>query len=146
MEAAMNNGNISCKTILMGVLVMIMAILGGGIVNADGVNLLDGKLYMTLVGPKGEEADGEDELVFKNGKLFSPSCSTYGFGDGVYKTRVEEGTIYFEAAITSIKHGKIVWIGKVDGDKIDGTYIWTKQRWYWKDAYEESWFKGTLQK
>ena len=141
----MNDVNISCKIILTGALIVIMAIYGGKVVIADS-NLLDGKLYMTFVGPKGKEADGEDELVFKNGKLFSPSCATYGFGDGVYKTRVEEGAIYFEAETTSTKHGKIVWTGKIDGDKIDGTYIWTKKRWYWKNAYEESWFKGTLKK
>ena len=134
----MNNGNIFCKTILMGALALIMAISGEGMVNADDSNLLDGKLYITFVGPKGKEADGEDELVFKNGKFSSPSC--------VYKTRVDGGTIYFEADITSTKHGKILWKGKVDGDKIDGIYIWTKKRWYWKDAYEENWFKGTLKK
>ena len=141
----MNNLNISCKTILMGALIMIMAISGGKVVNADS-NLLDGKAYKTFVGPKGKETDGEDELVFKNGKLFSHSCDIYGFGGGVYKTIVKEGAIYFEAEITSTKHGKIVWKGKVVGDKIDGIYIWTKKRWYWKNAYEENWLKGTLKK
>jgi hypothetical protein len=46
----------------------------------------------------------------------------------------------------SPKHGKIVWNGTVKGDKVDATYVWTKERWYWKDAYQEKWLKGTLNK
>ena len=37
-------------------------------------------------------------------------------------------------------------IRRNEGDKIDATYVWTKERWYWKDAHQEKWLKGTLVK
>lgn len=141
----MNNCNRFCKTILLVAIVIMVAISGGKLVSADS-NILDGKSYFGLVGSKGEEADGEDGLIFKNGTLFSPYCAEWGFGEGVYSARVDGNTIYFEADTISAKHGKITWKGKIVGDRIDSTYIWTKKRWYWKDAYEENWFKGTLKK
>jgi hypothetical protein len=143
MEAAMNNDNKLCKTILIGALIVITAISGVSLVSAEP-NILDGKSYIGVVGTKGKAADGEDGLDFRDGNLFSPYCAEWGFGEGVYTARVEGNVIYFEAETTSAKHGKITYKGKVEGNKIDSTYIWTKKRWYWNDAYEESWFKGTL--
>ena len=32
----------------------------------------------------------------------------------------------------------------LEGDALEATYVWTKERWYWKDAHEEKWFKGSL--
>ena len=133
------------KAILLSALVLLINISNEIMVRAES-SILDGKSYLGPIGPRGKAADGEDELVFKNGKLFSYGCAEYGFGSGAYTVRVEGDTIHFEAETTSPKHGKIVWKGSIEGDRIDGIYTWTKKRWYWRDAYEENWFKGTLQK
>lgn len=144
-EAIMKSRNRFFKTILMGALIVMIAVSGGRMVSAES-NVLDGKTYIGPIGPKGKETDGEDELIFKDGKLFSLGCAEWGFGEGVYSARIEGDTIHFEAETISLKHGKIAWKGRVDGDRIESIYIWTKKRWYWKDAHEENWFKGTLQK
>jgi hypothetical protein len=96
----------------------------------------------------GKAAKGEDELSFRNGKFYSAGCAKWGFGDGVYTAtaRVEGDSIHFESEISSPKHGKIVRNERVKGDIMEATSIWTKERWYWKDARRESWFKGTLKR
>jgi hypothetical protein len=108
--------------------------------------LLDGKTFIAKTGMMGEEAVHEDILVFRSGKFYSEACSPWGFDGGDYTTRIEGDTVYFEAITLSPKHGKMVWKGQVRGDAIDGTYIWTKERWYWKNARQDKWFKGSLKK
>lgn len=107
--------------------------------------ILDGKTFVGPKGHKGEKANGVEEVTFRDGKFYSIPCAQWGFGGGDYSVRVDGETIYFEATTLSAKHGKMVWRGAVRGDKVEGTYIWTKKRWYWKDAYQENWFKGVLQ-
>jgi hypothetical protein len=105
---------------------------------------LDGKTFLGQSGEKGKDASGEEELRFQNGKLYSAGCAEWGFGESDYTARVEGDNIHFESEMLSPKHGKIVWNGTVKGDKVDATYVWTKKRWYWKDAHQEKWLKGTL--
>jgi len=107
-------------------------------------NILDGRTFVVKTGINGKQASDEDDLSFRDGKFYSSSCIVWDFSGGDYSTRVEGDTIYFEAITVSEKHGRIVWAGKIEGDKISGTYIWTKQRWYWKDARQEKWFEGKL--
>ena len=107
---------------------------------------LDGKTFIVHQGFKGEEASSEDEIVFNKGKLYSADCAEWGFDWGDYTATVEGNTVYFKAATSSPKHGKIIWKGQVEGDTLSGNYVWTKKRWYWKDARQEKWLKGTLKK
>ena len=105
---------------------------------------LDGKTFMGQSGDQGKESSGGEELRFQNGKLYSVGCAEWGFGESDYTARVEGESIHFMSEMLSPKHGKIVWNGTVQGDKIDATYVWTKERWYWKDAHQEKWLKGAL--
>jgi hypothetical protein len=107
---------------------------------------LDGKTFMGQSGDQGKESSGDEELRFQNGKLYSVGCAEWGFGESDYTARVEGESIHFVSEMLSPKHGKIVWNGTVQGDKIDATYVWTKERWYWKDAHQEKWLKGSLKK
>jgi hypothetical protein len=116
---------------------------GGSPVSVRGV--LDGKVFVGHVGPRGGEANGEDELVFQNGRLLSTSCSKYGFESGPYEASRQGETVVFEALTRSPRHGQIFWKGKVSGDRAQAEYLWTKKRWYWFDAREEHWFEGRLQ-
>ena len=111
-----------------------------------GTSVLDGKTFIGPTGEKGKEAEGEDELRFENGMLVSVGCADWGFGASSYQTKVEGDTINFSSEMTSAKHGKIIWNGTVKGDTINATYVWTKKRWYWKDAHQEKWLKGTVKK
>lgn len=104
---------------------------------------LDGRTYAGQNGSKGKPADHADEFIFSNGMFRSTSCDAYGFDSGPYQTEVVDGVTYFKAVTKSPSHGQMTWQGKVDGDSIDGTFLWTKERWYW-DIRKEYWLKGKL--
>ena len=107
---------------------------------------LDGKTFVGQSGKMGKDASVEEELRFQNGKLYSVGCAKYGFGESDYTTKVEGDNIHFKSTLESSNNGEIVWKGTVQGDKIEATYVWTKKRWYWKDANQEKWLKGSLKK
>ena len=104
-------------------------------------HILDGKTYFGQNGSKGKDANQNDEFIFENGMFRSTSCDKYKFAKGPYETNVVDGIISFKAITVSPTHGQIAWEGKVDGDSIDGTFVWTKERWYW-DIRKEYWLKG----
>jgi len=104
---------------------------------------IDGKTYFGQNGSKGEPADHDDEFIFKNGMFRSTSCDKYDFSEGRYETTETDGIIFFKAVTTSPSHGQMFWDGKVDGDSLEGTFVWTKERWYW-DIRKEYWFKAEL--
>ena len=107
-------------------------------------NPLDGKRFIGPTGEEGEEAYGDEELTFYDGKLYSVDCARWGFGEGVVTTREEAGGIHFSAETRSEKYGKIIWEGVVKGDRIDAVYTWRKEGWF-VETVREYWFKGTLQ-
>jgi hypothetical protein len=99
---------------------------------------LDGKVFTVDSAEKGKTSTEKDDVDFANGKLHSKGCDQWGFGAGAYKTDGNK----FEADTTSAKEGKIHWSGTVVGDKIEGTYVWTKAG----QKPIEYGFKGTLKK
>lgn len=111
----------------------------------EPAGLLDGKSYVGKTGEVGKDATEDEEVVFKDGKFHSVSCEPWGFNDGEYKAmRSGEGdTIHFEAETESPKHGKIVWKGTAQGEKIDVKYTWTKKGFLGTKS-KDKWFKGSL--
>ena len=108
-------------------------------------NPLDGMRFIGPTGEKGEEAYGDEELTFYDGKLYSVDCARWGFGEGQVTTKIEEdGAVHFTAETRSEKYGKIIWEGVVTGDAIDAVYTWRKEGWF-VETIREYWFKGTLQ-
>jgi len=107
-------------------------------------NPLDGKRFIGPTGEKGEEAYGDEELTFYDGKLYSVDCARWGFGEGIVTTRAEDDGIHFAAETRSEKYGKIIWKGVVQGERIDAVYTWRKEGWF-VETVREYWFKGTLQ-
>lgn len=112
----------------------------------SAAGILDGMVFIGHVGPKGEDANGEDEVVFQNGQFLSTSCTKYGFETAPYTATRDGNDIAFTATTSSSRHGQIEWKGKISGEEIEASYIWTKERWYWFDAYEENWLKARLKK
>lgn len=131
------------NVITLGAILVIAALCIGSQLDAAS-EVLDGRTFIVKTGVNGKQASDEDELSFRSGKFYSSSCIVWDFSGGEYSTRVEGDIIYFEAVTLSKKHGRIVWSGEIKGDNISGTYIWTKQRWYWRDARQEKWFEGRL--
>lgn len=104
---------------------------------------LDEKTYFGENGSKGKPADHDDVFIFKGGMFRSTSCDKYGFTEGRYATTEADGIIYFKAVTASPSHGQMFWEGKIDGDSLEGTFVWTKERWYW-DIRKDYWFKAEL--
>ena len=101
---------------------------------------------MTFVGsfgPKGSHARDSDTFVFEDGLFTSTGCIEYGFSPRPYWVREVDGDVHFLAEMVSEAHGTIVYRGRVHGDVIDATYVWTRDRWYWS-IRREFWFKGSL--
>jgi len=137
-------------TLFIIMIAMMATAISADITRADAqdsnAGILDGMIFSGHVGPKGQEANGEDDVVFQNGKLLSTSCTKYGFESAPYTAHRDGDTIIFTAVTRSPEHGQIDWQGKIDGEKIEASYRWTKERWYWFDANEENWLKARLKK
>ena len=88
---------------------------------------LDGKTFSVSIKEMGkDEEPTKDELIFKDGTLTSTECLKYGFDAGPYEyKKMDDGTVFISNS-TSQKEGETQWEGKVDGDKIKGTFIWIK--------------------
>jgi hypothetical protein len=105
---------------------------------------------LIVVGKNGEVgqklAEYEDEeIIFQDGLFTSVSCEPYNFGSSPYNTKVVDDKIHFDTVTESPTHGKIAWQGIIDGEQVEVTFVWTKERWYW-DTRREYWFKGKLKK
>jgi hypothetical protein len=122
----------------------LAALLGLSLPAMAVANPLDGRRYIGPTGEKGEEAYGDEELTFYDGKLYSVDCARWGFGEGIVTTRTADDGIHFTAETRSEKYGKIVWEGIVQGDRIEAVYTWRKQGWF-VETVREYWFKGTRQ-
>jgi hypothetical protein len=108
----------------------------------EAAGLLDGKTFVGESGEKGKAKGEAEEIVFKDGTLRSTPCDKYGFGAAPYKASKGEGGISFEAVTVSAKEGKIQWKGRISGDSLEGTFVWTKAG----QADIAYWTKGTLKK
>lgn len=42
-----------------------------------------------------------------------------------------DGVVHFLAEMVSEEHGTIVYTGRILGNDLDATYLWTRDRWYW---------------
>jgi hypothetical protein len=103
---------------------------------------LDGMTFVAESGEQGKAAAAKDTLVFHEGKMRSAACDPYGFGEGNYTSMSHPGSFMFHVRTESPKEGVIVWDGTIRGDKLDGTYVWTKTG----QKPINYWVKGTLKK
>jgi hypothetical protein len=67
-----------------------------------------------------------------------------GYTEGIYWVRSgEDGIEVMSETTCPDSDATIVWHGTVKGDKIEGTFTWTSERWYWT-IEKEFWFNGKL--
>ena len=109
-----------------------------------GSQALDGMRFVGPTGAAGKGADHEDVVVFADGMFRSAQCEKFGFGASSYTATDRDGVVHFTAATTSPTSGKLEWQGRIDGDSVEATFLWTKERWYW-NIRREYWFKGSRQ-
>jgi len=144
-EKNMNRKHIFLKTITGALALLLTSVISiTPSVAQDAMGMLDNKVFVGTTGEKGKEASKKDEIRFGNGHFRSAGCDEWGFEQAPYKVKTEGDSIRFHAVATSPTHGKMEWDGVVQGDTVEAKYVWTKERWYWKDAHQEKWFKGTL--
>ncbi len=115
---------------------------------SEKTDALDGKTFFGEFGRKDEKVEGNDELIFKDGRFRSTVCDQYGFGDGDYTAAVKGDATAFEAETFSVNEGKIKWSGKIKGNVLHGTFTWHRPgKWYRvSKAPVEYWIRGQLKR
>ena len=109
------------------VLGLSLSVVGAVHNTASADEALDGKTFTVTVTPTGKgEEPSTDELIFEGGTFSSTNCEQYGFGPAAYETRTKGKAVLFKSTLTSEEEGTAEWEGAVKGDKIRGTFIWTK--------------------
>lgn len=124
--------------VALAVAAVALALSPLGTARASAGGVLDGKSFKVEAGEKGKAKAEDDEVRFAGGLFHSRGCDPYGFEPGPYKATTKDGVTSFEAVTVSPKEGKIAWKGTVKGDRIEGTYVWTKAG----QADIEYWLKG----
>lgn len=104
---------------------------GGTVSSGNGP--LDGMAFTGELGPESKPKDVRDTFVFANGNFVSKECELRcDYPAKPYFVRETENGIEFVSETRCpYKDAKIVWRGVVDGDVIEGTAVWTINRWYW---------------
>lgn len=77
------------------------------------------------------EPSDEDVLTFTDGKFSSQACLEYGFAPAPYWVRRDADGIHFRVELLSPEHGTLHFEGVYDGEEMQVTALWTKDRWYW---------------
>lgn len=107
---------------------------------------LDGKAFMSKLGPVGQSLDVDDMLVFEDGRFVSKECERrcgYAKAD-FWVRRAQDGAIEMRADVPCTESDAMMhWRGTVRGENIEGSITWVNKRWYWTFE-KEFWFKGRL--
>ena len=101
---------------------------------------LDGNVYTTIL--NGES----DRLTFKDGLFHSNLYAGRGHDKGEYTTVAEGNKIWFEATTVSPHEGELIWNGVIEGNAINGSYLYTEKGWFiFGDTTRKRNFQGKLE-
>ncbi|MCY7409650.1 MAG: hypothetical protein LH473_05200 [Chitinophagales bacterium] len=89
------------------------------------VGALDGKSFAIELMKDGK-LDSKETLVFEKGMVDPLDCHQYGFTSTAYQAKNAAGMSTWAAYCKSDKEGTMSWQGKVTGDRIEGTVVWSK--------------------
>lgn len=67
-----------------------------------------------------------DKLKFADDQFTSTECLTYGFKPGPYESKKDGERILWSAVQTNDKGEKMEWQGTAAGNRMEGTFVWTK--------------------
>jgi hypothetical protein len=113
-----------------------------GVLAGAGIQILDGMSFSGPVGPKGKPTRRDDLFLFSDGSFISKNCQELGFTAAPYWVRRSGNIVHFRVELESPEHGTIVYTGQVQGNELEASFAWIKDRWYWT-IEREFWFKGT---
>ncbi len=100
---------------------------------------LDGNVYATLLNGK------HDTLSFKDGLFHSELSAARGHDGGKYTTVTQGNKTWFEATTISPDDGELNWTGVVEGNAINGSYLYTQKGWFlFGDTTKKKYFEGIL--
>lgn len=111
---------------------------------SERASVLDGKIFIGEAGPVGKEAMTEDAWIFEEGRFRSRNCEECGFQESPYWVSFkQEGTQFLSETRCPVTDAKLIWKGTVKDGRIEGTYTWTRKRWY-RTIEKIYWFRGKL--
>ncbi len=129
-----------CPNVLLALIVLSISItsLAGPLIAIEH-RTLDGNVYATLL--NGEN----DTLTFRDGLSHSELSAERGHDGGKYTTVTQGNKIWFEATTISPDHGELNWTGVVEGNGINGSYLYTPKGWFlFGDTTKKKYFEGIL--
>lgn len=104
------------------------------------LSVLDGQVFKGEIGDNNEPPFSEDVWIFEEGKFASKACRECRKNN--YWLRSENGGIRFRVETDCPDTGAtLVYTGLVKDDRIEGTFTWTRDRWY-GDIEKKFWFEG----
>jgi len=93
---------------------------------------LDGKSFNgEMLSAEGKVLTNKEKLVFQDGQFASEACRRFGFSEGPYWLRIEDGKIQFIAETVSPDNGTMRWKGTISEGRVDASFVWTNKPWYW---------------
>lgn len=79
-----------------------------------------------------DDPDPQKEILsFADGRFTSRLCRRYGFPPAPYWVRRDADGLHFLAELRNPENGTIRFEGVFDGEEMQATALWTKERWYW---------------
>jgi len=136
--------NLFLTTILI-VLVSTTSYAGDSTPSYTDKSLLDGKTFIGEIGLMGKPAIFDEEIIFRDWKFISAECERKcGYTEGDYWIQHTPNGIKFKTR-TNCKNADATmdWEGTVLGDRIEGEFLWTSERWY-GTTEKKFWFSGEL--
>lgn len=86
---------------------------------------LDGRCFQVEVRRAGARPTAE-RLLFREGRFYALECTFDGFVPGDYDACVAAWGVGFSSETASPTEGRIRWEGRVVGDRVVGTLLWTR--------------------
>lgn len=104
------------------------------------LSVLDGQAFRGEMGADNEPAISDDVWIFNEGMFAARTCRECEKGE--YWLRSENGGIRFRTETVCPDPGAVlVYTGLVKGDRIEGAFTWTVDRWY-GGTEKTFWFEG----
>jgi hypothetical protein len=106
---------------------------------------LDGLTFVSTIEVDAYDTPFDDRQTFADGTFLSEECQRRcDFGAAPYYTRREGDAVAFVVEMTCADAPQHVrWEGRVVGDRIEGTAVWTVERFYWT-VVRTATFSGVL--
>lgn len=87
---------------------------------------LDGRCFQVEVRRPGARPTAE-RLLFREGRFYALECAFDGFAPAEYEACVGAWGVGFASETESATDGRLRWEGRIVGDRVVGTVLWTRE-------------------